>query len=53
MRNAIYKNPQYGSPLYVFTDATAKDYNPENLTALLEIAADNGMTINFFHDWSV
>lgn len=48
MQNAIDKSPQYGSPLYVFTDATAKDYNLDNLTTLLEIAADIGMTINFF-----
>lgn len=48
MRNAIDQSPRYGSPLYVFTDATAKDYNPDKLTALLEIAEDNGVTINFF-----
>ena len=48
MRNAIDQSPQYGSPLYVFTDATAKDYNPDKLTTLLEIAEDNGLTINFF-----
>lgn len=48
MRNAIDQSPQYGSPLYVFTDATAKDYNPDKLTTLLEIAEDNGITLNFF-----
>ena len=48
MRYALDKNPHIGSPLYVFTDATAKDYNPDNLIAVREIAVDNEMTINFF-----
>lgn len=42
------ESPKYGSPLYVFTDATAKDYTKENLEQVLWVADDNGITINFF-----
>ena len=48
IRKAIDENPFEGSPLYVFTDATAKDYTEENLISLLAIAIDYGITINFF-----
>ena len=41
-------SPKYGSPLYVFTDATAKDYTKENLEEVLWVADENGITINFF-----
>lgn len=34
--------------MYVFTDATAKDYTIDNVTDVLHIAEDNGITINFF-----
>ena len=42
------ESPNYGSPLYVFTDATAKDYTKENLEEVLSVAEENGITINFF-----
>lgn len=42
------ESPKYGSPLYVFTDATAKDYTKENLEEVLWVADENGITINFF-----
>lgn len=41
-------SPNYGSPLYVFTDATARDYTKENLEEVLWVAEENGITINFF-----
>ena len=41
-------SPNYGSPLYVFTDAIAKDYTKENLEEVLLVAEENGITINFF-----
>ena len=41
-------SPKYGSPLYVFTDATAKDYTKENLEEVLWVADETGITINFF-----
>ena len=48
--DAMAESPNYGSPLYVFTDATAKDYSEENMTEVLSFADSdvNGITINFF-----
>ena len=48
IRKAIDEGPSFGSPLYVFTDAAAKDYTAHRLTDLINIAKDNGITINFF-----
>ena len=42
------ESPHYGSPLYVFTDATAKDHTKDNLKKVLLFAGENGITINFF-----
>ena len=42
------ESPNYGSPLYVFTDATAKDYTIDNMEEVLNFAEANGITLNFF-----
>ena len=44
------ESPNYGSPLYVFTDASAKDDTEENIGQVLSFADSevNGLTINFF-----
>lgn len=41
-------SPSIGSPLYVFTDATAKDVTGENIDEVLQFAKESGITINFF-----
>ena len=46
--DALAKSPKYGSPLYVFTDASAKDHTAENMEEVLSIAEAFGITINFF-----
>ena len=46
--DAMAESPNYGSPLYVFTDATAKDATDENIIEVLEFAEENGITVNFF-----
>ena len=49
--NAMRKSPKYGSPMYVFTDASAKDYSIDNMDDVLSYANrefGNGITINFF-----
>ena len=46
--DAIAESPNYGSPLYVFTDASAKDATSDNIVEVLEYADLNGITINFF-----
>ena len=46
--DGMAESPNYGSPLYVFTDATAKDATGNNMIEVLEFAADIGITINFF-----
>ena len=46
--DALAESPNYGSPLYVFTDATAKDFTEDNLDEVLLFAEENGVTINFF-----
>ena len=42
------ESPNYGSPLYVFTDATAKDDTIDNMEEALNFAEANGITVNFF-----
>ena len=46
--DGMAESPNYGSPLYVFTDATAKDATEENIIEVLEFADVTGITINFF-----
>jgi len=48
MLNAIDKGPKYGSPMFVFTDATAKDDSASNIAALKAAASMNGASITFF-----
>ncbi|XP_057291700.1 hemicentin-1-like [Hydractinia symbiolongicarpus] len=48
MLNALDQGPKYGSPMFVFTDATAKDDSAENLEALKSAADMNSATITFF-----
>ena len=40
--------PKPGSPLYAFTDASAKDATTENIEDVLLWAEEMGLTINFF-----
>ena len=49
--DAMAASPNYGSPLYVFTDAKAKDATEENIEEALSFADHEmgvGITINFF-----
>lgn len=46
--NALNGQPDWGSPLYVFTDASAKDGSKENIEEVKKIADLQGNTINFF-----
>lgn len=46
--DALYEGPDWGSPLYVFTDAAAKDATPQNLEDVKSMAQYVGATINFF-----
>ena len=39
--------PEWGSPMYVFTDADPKDASDENIQELQYLADDFGVTINF------
>lgn len=50
MLEALYQDPQWGSPMYVFTDAGPKDATDENIeeVKLLVSAEEYGVTINFF-----
>ena len=48
MINALYEDPRWGSPLYVFTDAPPKDANEENKETVRVLAEDLGITVNFF-----
>lgn len=48
MLRAIYEGPRWGSPLYVFTDAYPKDATEENIDEVEALAAEFGITINFF-----
>ena len=47
MLEAIYQWPEWGSPMYVFTDAGPKDASEENIQELQYFADDFGVTINF------
>ena len=40
--------PERGSPLFVFTDASPKDGNNDNITKLIELAAIDETKIFFF-----
>jgi len=46
--DAMNSSPLPGSPLYVFTDASAKDDTPENIAEAVTFAQATGLTINFF-----
>ncbi len=46
--DAMAESPNYGSPLYVFTDAQAKDATDDNILEVLKEADSNGITLNFF-----
>ena len=46
--DGMAESPNFGSPLYVFTDASAKDATSDNIIEVQEFAADAGITINFF-----
>ncbi|XP_022793661.1 von Willebrand factor A domain-containing protein 7-like [Stylophora pistillata] len=49
MLEALYKEPQLDSPMYVFTDAGPKDATPENIEEVKYMASvEYGVTINFF-----
>ena len=48
MINAFDEGPKYGSPMFVFTDASAKDATPSNIADLQGAAHSNGVTITFF-----
>ena len=46
--NALYDSPRWGSPMYVFTDATAKDATADKIDEVEYLAEQDGVTINFF-----
>lgn len=50
MLEALYNDPQWGSPMYVFTDAGPKDASDEYIEEVkyLASAEEYGVTINFF-----
>ena len=48
MINALYEDPRWGSPLYVFTDAPPKDSDEDSKETLRVLAEDLGVTVNFF-----
>ena len=48
MLEAYKADPQLGSPMFVFTDASAKDDTPEKKEELKTFADQYGTTINFF-----
>lgn len=48
MINALYEDPRWGSPLYVFTDAPPKDADDESQETLRVLADDLGVTVHFF-----
>ena len=50
MLNAFDEGPKYGSPMFVFTDASAKDGNSSNMVEIKGAAGRNGVTITFFTD---
>ena len=50
MLEALYQDPQWGSPMYVFTDAGPKDATDEFIEEVKHLASpeEYGVTINFF-----
>ncbi len=52
MFEAISEEPEYGSPLFVFTDASPKDGSEDNVHMVLSVAYEYGVTINFFSEES-
>ncbi|XP_022797736.1 von Willebrand factor A domain-containing protein 7-like [Stylophora pistillata] len=50
MLEALYQEPQWGSPMYVFTDAGPKDATDEYIEEVKHLAGaeEYGVTINFF-----
>ena len=48
MLDAIDRGPKYGSPLFMFTDASAKDAYTSNIASLKSAAELNDVTITFF-----
>ncbi|XP_047127877.1 uncharacterized protein LOC100200589 [Hydra vulgaris] len=48
MLNAFNKGPQYSSPMFVFTDASAKDDSRSNIDALKGAASSYSSPITFF-----
>ena len=48
IRNALSLSPKYGSPMFVFTDASAKDDTDFNMAAVKAMAKLHGTTISFF-----
>ena len=50
MLKAFDEGPRYGSPMFVFTDASAKDGNSSNMDELKGAAARKDVTITFFTD---
>ena len=49
MLKALYEDPEWGSPMYVFTDADPKDATEENIEEVKALARADvyGVTINF------
>ena len=45
---ALNAGPRYGSPMFVFTDASAKDDTPTNVISAKVVAQATGTNINFF-----
>jgi len=45
--NGMAEGPKLGSPLYVLTDASAKDATTDNIREVLSFANSQGITINF------
>ena len=52
MLEAISEGPEYGSPLFVFTDASPKDGSENDVDMVLAAAEEWGVTINFFAEES-
>lgn len=51
MLGAYEANPKLGSPMFVFTDAGAKDETEEKKKELKAFADQYGSTINFFTNY--
>ena len=48
MLDALKQGPEYGSPMFVFTDASAKDGDSSNKEELKAMAKAVDVTITFF-----